>query len=926
MDHGTYDFRVLLRTGINGTILAQRGPSDDNDLNNENFETRAQDEYVTVIYPNGGEAFTIGQQIQVQWNKSAAVENSFILISRNGGSTFELLAVSQTTSYNWTVTGPASNSCKMEVIGQDAALTFSVYDLSNANFSISDNCSLSQTNNIPNPVSASGGNYNINVVLTGSCTWTLSDNASWITCSPTSGGSGTTQVNVAISANSGNQRTGTITITSSGASGSPININVTQSAASQPCNLTQTNNIPDPVLSNGGSFSSQVTLSGTTCNDWTANSSVGWITLNPSTGGNGLTNMDVEIAQNTGSERTGTITITSTGATGSPISIVVNQNAMICTPGWTPIQNQQYTMNVIGYLNFCGVLSTDTNDVIGAFVGSECRGVAGPTNDGGRLYLSISSNQATGEVITFKAWNSSTCEEFPVSETIVFQDNQIIGTYSDPFDFNACQSLLSFSFNPLYTWFSVNVNPGNMNLGTLFSTPPPNTKIIGQTNFAIWTGSSWQGNLTQIDPKKGYIMYVEQPYNVSILGVPIDPISNPISLGVPWTWIGYLPQIPLSVGTALQNTSPYWVNNESIKNQTQFALFNINNWMGSLTTLYPGSGYKVQVSSPKVLTYPDNNKANTLSETQKLGKQNDSPPNWIPVPNMQYSMNVIAKLSLEPGVFSTNANDLIGAFVVVGADTQCRGVQSPDTTSGLIFLSIGSNSASGEIVYIKAYRSDCDLYKTLSDTFHFQDNRFIGISDPYVFVGDSICVVPVELLSFNADVSGNKVFINWSTATELNNKGFEIEKSFDENNWIRIGFVKGKGTTTEKSYYTFSDNNIISGTNYYRLKQIDFNGSINYSPFISVKIETPNDFSLSQNYPNPFNPTCNINYSLPKESFVTLSIYNILGTKVKELLNEKKIAGNYSIEFNADNLPSGIYFYRLQTENFIETKKMILLK
>ncbi len=792
LDHGTYDFRVLLRTGINGTILAQRGPSDDTDLNNENFETRVQDEYVTVIYPNGGESFTIGQQIQIQWNISLGVELSFVYISRNGGSSFELIGGNSGTSLNWTVTGPGSNTCKIRVLGRDIAGTFSINDLSDANFSISDNCSLSQTNNIPNPVSAAGGNYNINVNLSGSCTWSITDNASWITCSPISGGNGTTQVGVSISANSGSQRSGTITITSAGATGSPITINVTQSAvpcnltqtntipnpvsatggnynisvslsgsctwnitddanwitcspisggngttqvgvsisansggqrtgtltitsagatgspitinvtqsavpcnltqtntipnpvsatggnynisvslsgsctwnitddanwitcspisggngttqvgvsisansgsqrsgtititsagatgspitinvtqsaATQSCNLTQTNNIPDPVLSEGGSFSSQVTLSGTTCNDWVANSSVGWITLNPSTGGNGLTNMSINVAQNTGSERTGTITITSAGATGSPISITVNQNSFVCAPGWIPVQNQQYTMNMIAQLNFPEGLSTNINDVVGAFVGSECRGMASPTTDEGRIYLSISSNQASGELVNFKAWRASTCEELPVLETIVFQDNQIIGTYSEPFQFTAGLSTLNLTFNPLYTWFSVNVNPGNMGLSTLFTNPPANTKIIGQTSFAIWTGTAWQGSLTQIDPKKGYVMYVEQPYNVSISGTAIEPVTNPISLGTGWNWIGYLPQLSLPIGIALQNTVPNWVNNEFIKNQTQFAVYSNNNWAGSLTTLYPGSGYKVQVTSPKVLTYPGN--------------------------------------------------------------------------------------------------------------------------------------------------------------------------------------------------------------------------------------------------------------------------------------------------------------------------------
>ncbi len=291
-------------------------------------------------------------------------------------------------------------------------------------------------------------------------------------------------------------------------------------------------------------------------------------------------------------------------------------------------------------------------------------------------------------------------------------------------------------------------------------------------------------------------------------------------------------------------------------------------------------------------------------------------------------MNVIAKLELAPGIFSGNSNDIIGAFWIdtVTNTEECRGIASPDTSSELIFLSIGSNSASGEVIFMKAYRSDCDSSTTLPNTFHFQDNRFIGIPDPYIFYGDSICITPVELLSFDAKISGFKIKINWVTATELNNRGFEVEKSVDNNNWMDLGFIQGKGTTTEKTYYSYMDDDVINGMNYYRLKQIDFDGSINYSPTVSISYEQPNGFILSQNYPNPFNPTCTIHYALPREAYVTLNIYNVLGTKLKELINEKKSAGDYSIEFNSENLPSGIYFYRLQTDNFTDTKKMILLK
>lgn len=193
--------------------------------------------------------------------------------------------------------------------------------------------------------------------------------------------------------------------------------------------------------------------------------------------------------------------------------------------------------------------------------------------------------------------------------------------------------------------------------------------------------------------------------------------------------------------------------------------------------------------------------------------------------------------------------------------------------------------------------------------------------------GDLGLTVPVELVSFTGKVTGNDVMLNWTTATEKNNRGFNIERSTDKINFISIGFLKGNGTTTEKSFYTFTDKDLTSGNYFYRLKQIDFDGTYSYSPIVGINTRINNlSFKLEQNYPNPFNPTTSINYSVPEKSFISISIYNLLGQKVKTLINEEKQAGSYSIEFNAENLPSGVYLYKLNTDKFSEIKKMILLK
>jgi len=207
---------------------------------------------------------------------------------------------------------------------------------------------------------------------------------------------------------------------------------------------------------------------------------------------------------------------------------------------------------------------------------------------------------------------------------------------------------------------------------------------------------------------------------------------------------------------------------------------------------------------------------------------------------------------------------------------------------------------------------------------------FNGEQDVYYsYISDST-IVPVELLSFSSSVAANVVTLNWSTATELNNHGFEIERSSDKAIWRTIGFREGNGTTSEPQQYSYPDelSGIASAKLYYRLKQIDFNGSFEYFPnAFGIEVEiAPSVFSLSQNYPNPFNPTTIIKYAMSSKQYASLKVYDVLGNEVATLVNKEKEAGIYEVEFNATGITSGIYFYKLQAGNFVETKKMIILK
>src|SRR3989339_70192 len=197
---------------------------------------------------------------------------------------------------------------------------------------------------------------------------------------------------------------------------------------------------------------------------------------------------------------------------------------------------------------------------------------------------------------------------------------------------------------------------------------------------------------------------------------------------------------------------------------------------------------------------------------------------------------------------------------------------------------------------------------------------------------------PVELISFSGDVNLNDVTLNWITASEINNSGFEIHRkqvlshqsSVGNTEWEILGFINGNGTTTEPQAYSFVDENLSAGKYQYRLKQIDFDGTFEYSNIIEIAINSPTKFSLAQNYPNPFNPSTKIKWQSPVSGWQTLKVYDVLGNEVATLINEYRPAGSYEVKFDASsgirNPVSGIYFYQLKAGNYSDTKKMLLLK
>jgi hypothetical protein len=221
------------------------------------------------------------------------------------------------------------------------------------------------------------------------------------------------------------------------------------------------------------------------------------------------------------------------------------------------------------------------------------------------------------------------------------------------------------------------------------------------------------------------------------------------------------------------------------------------------------------------------------------------------------------------------------------------------------------------------------FYEYESSTYYFTAQGWAEANKPYLHVIYEY-IVPVELTSFTANVSEGLVELSWITATETNNQGFEVQRSAG-GEFETIAFVEGHGTTTEIQAYSYTDRSVAVGSYSYRLKQVDFDGSFEYSDVVEADVPAPDIFALDQNYPNPFNPSTKIAFRLAVDSKVSLKIFDVLGQEVATLVNTNLVAGGHNVNFDASSLNSGVYLYRIEATgidgtNFVDVKKMILTK
>ncbi|MFH1198385.1 MAG: YCF48-related protein [bacterium] len=362
-----------------------------------------------------------------------------------------------------------------------------------------------------------------------------------------------------------------------------------------------------------------------------------------------------------------------------------------------------------------------------------------------------------------------------------------------------------------------------------------------------------------------------------------------------------------------------------------------------LKTTNGGSNWNSQSSGTTVrlrnVYFSDENNGTIVGYTGKILRSTNGGVNWT-----NQTSGTVANLwgvsfaSINNGM-AVGANGVILKTINGGTNwtTQTSGTSS--NLWGVSFVDINNGTVVGfNGTILRTTNGGTNWIAQTSGTSNFLLSVSFIDTDIGITVGGVGTILrtndgslPVELRSFYAVINQGYVELNWNTVTEVNNYGFEVERTSSQNfKWEKICFVQGYGNSNSPKDYSFTDKPNGGCKFKYRLKQIDINGQYEYSTEVEVLLKVPADFSVKQNFPNPFNPTTKIEFSIPSDNNVEIKIFNLLGMEVATLLNEHKQTGTHSIEFStiggASELSSGIYFYKVVSGNYSKIKKMILLR
>ncbi|MFA6469873.1 MAG: LamG-like jellyroll fold domain-containing protein [Bacteroidota bacterium] len=541
---------------------------------------------------------------------------------------------------------------------------------------------------------------------------------------------------------------------------------------------------------------------------------------------------------------------------------------------------------LVAYWNFDEGVGTTTADMTGNGNDGSINGATWVVSGAALFFATTNSTSIIG-VTTATA--NGTVNAGSASTTVRFLYGTVSGTYTDSID--ASQSPVIGSANTPVSAILTGLT-ANTTYYVRVAASNANGYVRGsELNF---TTSSGAGYALQFDGVNDYVMMGNAPAFSVGAAVTYETWINPETTHNGYIfnkWVGFLEDKTFIFSG----------------DRVHFYLFNVFNasFLSSTSTIplgqfthvaatYDGSTAKIYINGVLDASKSVNSGASNSSGSFYIGHNAERGDSNNPFRGIMDEYRIWNVARTEAEILSTMNQPL------VGNETGLVGYWNYDEGSGTTTADLTSNGNNG----------------TISGA---------------TWVASAVAL-PVELVSFSAELKTQGVELVWKTATETNNYGFEIERKVINNqssviSWSKVGFVEGNGTTNTTKEYSFSDKNISPGKYSYRLKQIDRDGKFEYSKAVDVTIASaPKEFALEQNYPNPFNPSTMISYQLPVISHVSLKVYDAIGREVAVLVNGVKEGGKYSVEFNASELSSGMYFYILRAKGFSQTKKLLLVK
>jgi len=529
---------------------------------------------------------------------------------------------------------------------------------------------------------------------------------------------------------------------------------------------------------------------------------------------------------------------------------------MLCPePDWVVDPAQfQYTMTVTAVLYINDLLSTDSYDRVSAYVDGELRGMApvvtyenvninGQIIDLNLVFLTIYSNQLSGEDITFRVWDSSECTEYGhVAEHFEFGYNDEHGLPIEPVTLTTTGAIVQrYDLPQGWTWLSMNLIPDDFSVNSILSSlsSTPNLDIIkSQTSYSQFIeGSGWVGSLIDLNNSSMYQIRIAQSDQLEVVGESVIPEELDINVVSGWNWVGYAPQFNATTDIGLESLTK--TTGDLVKSQFGFAQFVEGaGWLGSLTHMTPQLGYLLRVTEGSILTYPPTENGNdpTLSRSYYFPEVVENQPEFMVHPHI-FSSNMTAVIDIEKSDTEyIEANDVLTAYV----GDEVRGVAHP------VFIS----NEDKYVFFMMMYGDYLEVETIRFELWDANRKTTMEISDQIYFIGnDHLGTVGSPLL------------------------------------------LRSEG----------------------------------YGP------EIPDEIGLSQNFPNPFNPITEIRYNLPIDQVVAITVYDLNGRVVRTLINGAQSAGYHKVIWDGTNengiaISTGIYFYQMRAGDFVEMKKMVLLK